>query len=66
MFSNLAMFPVRAFFRFFKDQARNKDFSRGVQRSAPKANFFFLSNARFVFTVAYGFLYYIDNVRYKD
>ena len=48
-------------------QARNQDFSREVQRIAPQSKiFFFLSNAWFVFTVVYGFLNYIVNVRYKD
>jgi len=49
-------------------QARNQDFSRvGAKKRAAGKFFFFFFNAMlwFVFTVVYGFLYYIVNVRYR-
>ena len=48
-------------------QARNQDFSRGGGKKVVAGeNFFFFFKAMLGFTVVYGFLYYIVNVRYKD
>jgi len=43
-------------------QARSQDFCRGGAKKRAAGEKFFW----FVFTVVYGFLYYIVNVRYKD
>ena len=48
-------------------QARNQDFSKGGgTKRATDEFFFYKNNSWFVFTVVYGFLYDVVNVRYED